>query len=110
MQFPKFLALGERIRQRDFAKSSRCISGHLVTSKAAMFKIARRKLAARLLRLSPVRTARRFVRQQDGGAAIQFSFIAVLFLALLCAILKMALVFFATQTLEAAAADSARLV
>jgi Flp pilus assembly protein TadG len=75
-----------------------------------MFKIARRKLADRMLRFSPVRTARRFVRQQDGAAAIEFSFIAVPFLALLFAILETALVFFAGQTLEAAAADSARLI
>jgi Flp pilus assembly protein TadG len=75
-----------------------------------MFETARRKLATRMLRLSPVRAARRFVRQQDGSAAVEFGFVAVPFLALLFAILETALVFFASQTLEAAAADASRLV
>ena len=61
-------------------------------------------------RLMPGRLARRFARQQDGAAAVEFALVAVPFLALLFAILETALVFFAGQTLEAAAADSARLI
>ena len=58
----------------------------------------------------PGRIARRFVRQQDGAAAVEFALVAAPFLALTFAILETAFVFFAGQTLEAAAADSARLI
>jgi len=75
-----------------------------------MFEHIRNKIAARIHRLLPVRTARRFARQQDGVAAIEFAMVAVPFLALTFAILETALVFFATQALETAAADSARLI
>jgi Flp pilus assembly protein TadG len=54
--------------------------------------------------------ARRFLRQQEGAAAVEFALVALPFLALTFAILETALVFFAGQTLEAAAADSARLI
>ncbi len=70
----------------------------------------RSKLAARLIRLLPARLARRFVRQQDGAAAVEFALVAAPFLALTFAILETAFVFFAGQTLEATAAESARLV
>ncbi len=56
------------------------------------------------------RIGRRFVRQEDGSAAVEFSLIALPFLALLFAIIETAMVFFAGQTLEAATADSARLI
>lgn len=56
------------------------------------------------------RCAQRFVRHQDGSAAVEFGFVAIPFLALTFAILETALVFFAGQTLEAAVADSARLI
>jgi Flp pilus assembly protein TadG len=61
-------------------------------------------------RLMQGRLARRFVRQQDGAAAVEFALVAAPFLALTFAILETAMVFFAGQTLEAAAADSARLI
>jgi Flp pilus assembly protein TadG len=70
----------------------------------------RRSLANRACRLLPTRLARRFVRRQDGAAAVEFALIALPFLALIFAILETALVFFANQTLEAAATDAARLV
>ena len=54
--------------------------------------------------------ARRFVRQQDGAAAVEFALVAAPFLALTFAILETAMVFFAGQTLEAAAADAGRLI
>ncbi len=53
---------------------------------------------------------RRFVRAQDGTSAVEFAFVAAPFLALVFAILETALVFFAGQSLEAAATDSARLI
>jgi Flp pilus assembly protein TadG len=75
-----------------------------------MFDAARSKIAARMRRLMPSRIARRFVRQQDGAAAVEFALVAAPFLALTFAILETAFVFFAGQTLEATAADSARLI
>jgi Flp pilus assembly protein TadG len=79
-------------------------------SKVAMFDHIRRKIAARVYRLLPARAACRFARHQDGAAAVEFALVAVPFLALLFAILETALVFFAGQTLETAAATSARLI
>jgi Flp pilus assembly protein TadG len=70
----------------------------------------RSTLAARLMRLLPAKVARRFVREQNGAAAVEFALIAVPFLALLFAILETALVFFAGQTLEAAVSDASRLI
>jgi Flp pilus assembly protein TadG len=67
-------------------------------------------LTALLRRLLPLRLARRFARQQDGAAAVEFALIAAPFFALLFAIIETAMVFFAGQTLEATAADSARLI
>lgn len=62
---------------------------------------------ARLLRL---RTLRRFVRGEDGIAAVEFGIVAAPFLALMFAIMETAIVFFASQTLETAVADSSRLI
>ena len=70
----------------------------------------RNKFAIRLARLLPARLARRFVRQQDGAAAVEFALIATPFLALIFAILETAMVFFAGQTMEATVAESARLI
>ncbi len=60
--------------------------------------------------LLPGRSARRFARRQDGAAAVEFALVALPFLALIFAIMETALVFFAGQTLEAAATESARLI
>src|SRR5450631_3393881 len=79
-------------------------------SKVAMLERIRSNIATRMLRLLPAHAARRFARHQDGTAAIEFALVAVLFLALLFAILETALVFFAGQTLETAASDSARMI
>lgn len=57
-----------------------------------------------------VRTVRRFTRGEDGAAAVEFALVAAPFLALMFAIMETALVFFASQTLETAVADSARLI
>src|SRR5262245_7928851 len=71
-------------------------------------------MQARLLmgakRLLGCAAARRLIRQQDGAAAIEFGLVAAPFLALLFAIMETAIVFFAGQALETAAADSARLI
>jgi Flp pilus assembly protein TadG len=70
----------------------------------------RNKISAGICRLLPSRLVRRFVRQQDGSAAIEFGMVALPFLGLTFAILETALVFFAGQTLETAVTDSARLI
>jgi Flp pilus assembly protein TadG len=67
------------------------------------------QLANRACRLA-VSTAGRFARRQDGSAAVEFGLVAAPFLALLFAIMETAIVFFAGQALETAAADSARLI
>jgi Flp pilus assembly protein TadG len=71
-------------------------------------------MQARLLtgarRLFGFAAARRLIRQQDGAAAVEFGLIAAPFLALVFAIMETAIVFFAGQALETAAADSARLI
>jgi len=74
-----------------------------------MFKIARSHTAACFRRLVPARF-RRFRRAEEGAAAVEFALVALPFLALLFAILETALVFFASQSLETTAADTARLI
>lgn len=56
------------------------------------------------------KSLRRFTRHQRGAAAIEFALVALPFIALLFAIMETAIVFFASQVLETAAADSARLI
>jgi Flp pilus assembly protein TadG len=75
-----------------------------------MFNLMSKRLAGATLRLFASRATRRFVRRQDGAAAVEFALVAAPFLALLFAILETAIVFFAGQALETAAADSARLI
>jgi Flp pilus assembly protein TadG len=75
-----------------------------------MLRHIRSKLANRARGLLPGPAVRRFVLRQDAAAAVEFALVAAPFLALIFAIVETALVFFAGQTLEAAAADSARLI
>jgi Flp pilus assembly protein TadG len=56
------------------------------------------------------RRAQIFARKQEGSAAVEFAMVAMPFLMLTFAILETALVFFAGQTLQAAAAESGRLI
>jgi Flp pilus assembly protein TadG len=74
-----------------------------------MPKITRKNILERLHRKLPL-LARRFVRRQDGAAAVEFGMVALPFFMLTFAILETALVFFAGQTLQAAASNSARLI
>jgi Flp pilus assembly protein TadG len=53
---------------------------------------------------------RRFVRRNDGAAAVEFGLVALPFLAILFAIIETALAFFAQQTLETVTANTARLI
>jgi Flp pilus assembly protein TadG len=75
--------------------------------RAGLAAGTRRLPRMKLLRL---RTVRRFARGEEGIAAVEFGIVAAPFLALLFAIMETALVFFASQTLETAVADSARLI
>jgi Flp pilus assembly protein TadG len=67
-------------------------------------------LIGRAARLRGGAVLRRFARRQEGAAAVEFALVAAPFLALVFAIMESALVFFAGQALETAAADSARLI
>jgi Flp pilus assembly protein TadG len=56
------------------------------------------------------RAMRRFRRNRRGAVAVEFSFIAPVFLVLLFAIIETAIMFFASQVLETGAQESARLM
>lgn len=73
-----------------------------------MLQLVRKHLARRRMRV--LRAMRRLKRREDGSAAIEFGFVAFPFLALVFAILETAIVFFASQSLETAVADSGRLI
>ena len=53
---------------------------------------------------------RRFARQKDGAAAVEFALVAAPFLAMVFAIMETAMIFFAGQALETSAAEGARLI
>jgi Flp pilus assembly protein TadG len=59
---------------------------------------------------SLLRLARNLARNRRGSAAVEFAMIAPVFFALLFAIIETAMVFFASQLLETATQDTARLI
>jgi Flp pilus assembly protein TadG len=61
-------------------------------------------------RFSLFRAARRFRADRKASAAVEFAMVAPLFFGLLFAILDVAMIFFAGQTLETATQASARLI
>jgi Flp pilus assembly protein TadG len=75
-----------------------------------MFGTRRTKLAISMKRLVRTVSPRRFVRRADGSVAVEFGLVMVPFFAIMFAIMETALVFFAGQTLETAAADASRLI
>ncbi len=75
-----------------------------------MFEMIKTKLAIGVRRLNATRMVRRFARQQDGAAAVEFGLVAAPFLALVFAIMETAVIFFSGQALETAVADSSRLI
>ena len=75
-----------------------------------MFEVARNKLSVKMKRIAPRVAVRRFVRREEGSAAVEFGLVLLPFIAMMFAIMETALVFFAQQTLETAVADSARLI
>nr|WP_296576828.1 TadE/TadG family type IV pilus assembly protein [Phreatobacter sp.] len=56
------------------------------------------------------RIVRRFQRDKDGVAAVEFALVAGPFLFLLFAIIELAMVFFAGQVLETATSNASRLI
>jgi Flp pilus assembly protein TadG len=87
----------------------------MIRSSGVMIEAIRAGLAIKTGRLSRTklfrgRTVRRFAQGKDGAAAVEFAIVAAPFLALMFAIMETSLVFFASQTLETAVADSARLI
>ncbi|MHC2254262.1 TadE family protein [Bradyrhizobium embrapense] len=56
------------------------------------------------------RLLRRFRRDRRGATVVEFAMVAPLFFALLFAIIEVAMIFFASQVLETATQDSARMV
>jgi Flp pilus assembly protein TadG len=75
-----------------------------------MFEFIGKKVTGAARRLCACVASRPFVKRQDGAVAIEFGLVAAPFLALMFAIIETALVFFAGQALETAAADSARMI
>jgi Flp pilus assembly protein TadG len=75
-----------------------------------MFTDIKIRVSSRATRMLGLATGRRFLRRQDGSAAVQFGLIAAPFLALTFAIIETALIFFAGQALETAASDASRLI
>ena len=60
---------------------------------------------------APVRNIlRRFRRNRQGSAAVEFAIVAPVFFALLFAIIETAIMFFASQVLETITQDSARMI
>jgi Flp pilus assembly protein TadG len=60
--------------------------------------------------LTFVAALRRFRRNRNGSAAVEFAMVAPMFIGLLFAILESAIVFFANQVLETVTQDSARMI
>ena len=75
-----------------------------------MFHLIRTQFVDGACRLRAARSVRRLAKQQEGSAAVEFGLVAAPFLALVFAIMETAVVFFAGQALETAAADSSRLI
>ena len=75
-----------------------------------MFNRFRNVIVERCSVVKRSRIGRRFIKQQDGAAAVEFALVATPFLALTFAIIESAMVFFAGQSLESATAAAARLI
>jgi Flp pilus assembly protein TadG len=79
--------------------------------ETASMKFEANSRAARLIvRLGFVRGARRFGGDENAATAVEFSLVALPFIALMFAILETGMMFFAAQTLETAVSNAGRLV
>ena len=81
-------------------------SGRSVVARAGLRRLGK-AFSARIF-APPL--LRRFVTQSEAGTTIEFALLAAPFVAGLLAIMQTAIIFFAGQTLETAAAASARLI
>jgi Flp pilus assembly protein TadG len=79
----------------------------MIQAIRAALAIPRQFSPAKIFR---IRTVRRFSKGEDGATMVEFALVAAPFFALMYAIMETALVFFASQTLETAVSDSARLI
>lgn len=77
-----------------------------VSHRAALARLAKSFISGKVA--PPL--LRRFVAHREAGTTVEFALLAAPLMAALFAILQTALIFFAGQTLEAAAASSARLI
>jgi Flp pilus assembly protein TadG len=75
-----------------------------------MLEMMRTTVKLKIARLARRAAPRRFLRRQDGSAAVEFAAILLPFLVIMFGIMETALVFFADQTLQTAVGDSARLI
>src|SRR5215475_12960690 len=75
-----------------------------------MFEMMRSAFKLGMARLARRAAPRRFLRRQDGAAAVEFAAIMAPFIVFMFGIMETALIFFADQTLQTAVEDSARLV
>jgi len=71
-----------------------------------MSKILRKMTRA----LLPIRSGRRFGRDEKGSTAAEFGLLALPFFAIIGAILETSMVFFASQVLDSATQDAARKI
>ena len=75
-----------------------------------MFEQLKSKISAQAVRLLRSPLPRRFISQRKASTTVEFGLLAAPFVALIFAILQTAILFFADQSLETAAATSARLI
>jgi Flp pilus assembly protein TadG len=112
MPMLRFCVICTTIRQRAFGNTGLQAFNAVQAGVSPMFKTIISKLKSRVERIFQSYAAHRLrlLQREDGTAAVEFGLVAAPFFALLFAIMETALVFFASQTLETAAADSARLI
>lgn len=75
-----------------------------------MIRFLTTSVAAGLRRLAGRLPLRRMMQHQGGTSAVEFALVALPFIALMFAIIETAIVFFAGQALETAAATTSRLI
>ena len=93
------------------AVSNRAVSDRTVINRTKFIRAWPARLAEALTaRTFAPPLIRRFLAQREAGTTIEFALLAAPFLAGLLAIMQTAIIFFAGQTLETAAAASARLI
>ena len=78
--------------------------------RVSMFEQLKSEISARAVRLLRSPLLRRFISHRKAATTVEFGLLAAPFLALIFAILQTAILFFAGQALETAAATSARLI